>query len=370
MIPAIAIGRALVAGGRPASSICFVGSRRGMEGRIVPAAGFDVVLLPGRGIARRLTWQNVGAVVGLMAAFARAVVLVGRNRPAVVIAVGGYASIACALAAVLWRVPLVVAEQNAAPGLANRLAGRFASACAVSFPGTPLPRAVVTGNPVRPEVLAVDRSDAGRAAARRKLGLPDSGLVLAITGGSLGAKRINEAAIGMVADWADRPGLAVRHVIGERDFAEFSARLPRLPPGGLVYEQVEFENRMDLLLGARRRGGAASRSQHRRRAHGGGPAVHPGPAARSPGGPPDRQCPAAGRSRGGRGDRRLRPGFQATGLELDRLLGAPDLRARMSEAARSLGRTPSGRRRSGPGRGTRPCLNQSGRGRVGTIGRT
>ncbi len=338
MIPAIAIGRALVAGGRPASSICFVGSRRGMEGRIVPAAGFDVVLLPGRGIARRLTWQNVGAVVGLMAAFARAVVLVGRNRPAVVIAVGGYASIACALAAVLWRVPLVVAEQNAAPGLANRLAGRFASACAVSFPGTPLPRAVVTGNPVRPEVLAVDRSDAGRAAARRKLGLPDTGLVLAITGGSLGAKRINEAAIGMVADWADRPGLAVRHVIGERDFAEFSARLPRLPPGGLVYEQVEFENRMDLLLGAAdvavQRAGASTVAELT-------VVGLPSILVPLPGAPGDHQTVNARRlEEAGAAVVIADPELDSKRLafEVDRLLGAPDLRARMSQAARALGR--------------------------------
>ena len=71
------------------------------------------------------------------------------------------------------RVPIVVAEQNAVPGAANRLVGRFAKACAVSFPDTPLPRAVVTGNPVRPEVLAIDRTrDAGRGPgqARRRAG--------------------------------------------------------------------------------------------------------------------------------------------------------------------------------------------------------
>jgi undecaprenyldiphospho-muramoylpentapeptide beta-N-acetylglucosaminyltransferase len=338
VIPAIAIGRALVAGGRPASSICFVGSRRGMERRMVPAAGFDVVLLPGRGIARRFTWQNVGAVAGLTAALAEAVALVGRNRPAVVIAVGGYASIACALAAVLWRVPLVVAEQNAAPGLANRLAGRFASACAVSFPGTPLPRAVVTGNPVRPEVLAVDRSDAGRAQARRELGLPESGLVVAITGGSLGARRINEAVVGLVGAWSDRSGIAVRHVIGERDFADISARVPPLPPGGLVYEQVEFEHRMELLLAAAdvavQRAGASTVAEL---AVVGVPSI----LVPLPGAPGDHQTANA---------RRLEEAGAAVviadsdldsnrlAIEVDRLLRDPDLRARMSQAARGLGR--------------------------------
>ena len=122
----------------------------------------------------------------------------GRTRPAVVITVGGYASVAAALAAVVWRIPLVVAEQNAVPGLANRLAGRFAAACAVSFPGTPLPPGRGDRQPG-----AAGRSwpstgrPRGRAAARAALGLPADGLVVAAAGGSLGARRINEAVLGV-----------------------------------------------------------------------------------------------------------------------------------------------------------------------------
>ena len=78
-----------------------------------------------------------------------------RERPAVLLALGGYASVPAALGAVLWRVPIVVAEQNAVPGAANRLVARFAKASAVSFPDTALPRAVLTGNPVRREVRAL-----------------------------------------------------------------------------------------------------------------------------------------------------------------------------------------------------------------------
>jgi undecaprenyldiphospho-muramoylpentapeptide beta-N-acetylglucosaminyltransferase len=261
VIPAIAIGQALVERGHEPASVRFVGSRRGMEARLVPAAGFDVTLLPGRGIARRLTLDNVGALAGLAAAAIRAAALVRRWRPAVVISVGGYASVACTLAAVLWRRPLVVAEQNAMPGVANRLAGRFAAACAVSFVGTPLPRAVVTGNPIRAEMLAVDRSDAARAAAREQLGLPSSGLVVAVAGGSLGARRINEAVLALARCWAgrdgspSRPGVAIRHVVGERDFAAITAGWAEASagepgPSGLVYQQVRFEDRMDLLYAA------------------------------------------------------------------------------------------------------------------------
>jgi UDP-N-acetylglucosamine--N-acetylmuramyl-(pentapeptide) pyrophosphoryl-undecaprenol N-acetylglucosamine transferase len=250
VLPALAVARALVDRGHEPASLHFVGSQRGLEARLVPQAGLPLTLLPGRGIARRLTLDNVGAAAGLAQGVGRALRLLRRLRPAVVLSVGGYASVPCAAAAVLLRVPLVLHEQNAVPGLANRLVGRFARASAVAFEGTALPRAVVTGNPVRPEVLAVDRSPAGRAAARAELGLPAEGVVIAAAGGSLGSRRINEAMLGLVARWAARPGLAVRHAVGSRDWPEVSERLPRPEPGGLVYQPVEYEERMALLLAA------------------------------------------------------------------------------------------------------------------------
>ncbi|HSS08551.1 MAG TPA: glycosyltransferase, partial [Acidimicrobiales bacterium] len=110
VIPAVAIGRALVDLGHPPSAVHFVGSRRGMERRLVPEAGFAITLLPGRGVARRLTIDNVAAVAGLLAAVARGVVLMARRRPSIVISVGGYASVPCTVAAITLRVPFVVAE--------------------------------------------------------------------------------------------------------------------------------------------------------------------------------------------------------------------------------------------------------------------
>ena len=256
VVPGLAVGRALVARGHPASSIHYVGSERGLEAEMVPAAGFGLTLLPGRGFARKVTARgmadNAGAAWGLSRAVARATALVRRRRPAVVVAVGGYAGVPCGLAAVAARVPLVVVEQNAVPGSANRLLGRFARACAVSFPGTDLPRSVVTGNPVRPEILGIDRSAAGRAAARAALGLPEGRRVVAVTGGSLGALRINRAVLGAVAQWAERSDLAVRHAVGARDWDMVQAEQPALPTGdsGLVYRPVRYEDRMDLLLAA------------------------------------------------------------------------------------------------------------------------
>jgi UDP-N-acetylglucosamine--N-acetylmuramyl-(pentapeptide) pyrophosphoryl-undecaprenol N-acetylglucosamine transferase len=249
VLPGLAVARALVERGHDVATIHFVGSERGLESTLVPAAGFGLTVLPGRGIQRRLTLDNVAAVWGLLRAVVMGIGLVRRRRPSVVLVLGGYASVACVVGAVLWRVPIVVAEQNARAGAANRLAGIFAKAAAVPFPETDLPRKVLTGNPVRPEVLAIDRV-ADRDAAREALGLPSDRTVIAVVTGSLGARKVNQAVRAAVPSWADRSDLAVRHVIGSRDFDAMSGDAPDLPDGGLIYQMVRYEDRMDLLLAA------------------------------------------------------------------------------------------------------------------------
>ena len=338
VVPAIAIGRALVDLGHDPSTIRFVGSRRGIESTMVPAAGFELTLLPGRGIARRVTMDNVGAVLGLIAAFVRAVVLIGRLRPAVTVSVGGYASAPASLASVIWRVPIVVAEQNAVPGLANRLTGRFAAASAVSFEGTPLPRSVVTGNPVRPEVVAADTTTDGRRRARAEFGLPDDRSVVAVAGGSLGARRINTAVAELAGRWSDRADVCVYHVVGRRDFDNVTADRPELPEGGLDYRLIEFEDRLPLLLSAAdvavQRAGASTVAEL---AVIGVPAI----LVPLPGAPGDHQTVNARRlAEAGAAvlvpDEELDAGRLAA--ELEPLLADTERRERMADAARAMGR--------------------------------
>jgi len=247
--PGIDIAKALVARGHDQSSIHFVGTTHGIEGRLVPEAGFGLTRLPGRGFLRRLSVSNLGSAWSLGRALAKATALVARRRPAVMVSLGGYAGVPTALAAAAFRVPIVVVEQNAVPGAANRLVARLARASAVSYAGTDLPRAVVTGNPVRPEVLAVNREN-DRLCARRDLGLPEDRCTVAVFGGSLGARRINTAVVGALPLWADDADLAVRHVVGERDWESVSEALPALETGGLVYQPVRYEERMPTLLAA------------------------------------------------------------------------------------------------------------------------
>jgi UDP-N-acetylglucosamine--N-acetylmuramyl-(pentapeptide) pyrophosphoryl-undecaprenol N-acetylglucosamine transferase len=187
-----------------------------------------------------------------------------------VLATGGYASAPCVLAARLAGVPVVVAEQNAVLGAANRLAVRVgAAAVATSFEDTALParsagsagfgrrrgrsgrhrRVVLTGNPVRRDVLAVDR-ESQRDSARARLGLPLDRRVVLVYGGSLGARRLNQATVGARRHWRDRADVAVRHVIGDRDWSLLAGdRAPR-PDEALVYQPVRYEDAMPTCFAA------------------------------------------------------------------------------------------------------------------------
>ncbi len=257
--PALAIAEALVARGHDRRSIEFVGSRRGQDRAALVGRGFPFTLLPGRGIVRSLHPRHIVgngvALVELGIAAARAVALAVRTRPRVVVSVGGYASVPAALAAVVLGVPLVLVNVDAVPGAANRLFGRFARASAVGWADAGLPRSVVTGTPVRPEIAAVGRGRTDRERARRQLGLPAGRPTVAVFGGSLGARRINQAVAGLVDRWADRPDRSIYHIVGRRDWPAGAARPSgcREPaPGGpgLILVQVPYEERMATVYAA------------------------------------------------------------------------------------------------------------------------
>jgi len=237
--PALAVAETLVERGHDRASIRFVGARRGLEATAVPEAGFALEALPGRGFRRRLGVEalrdNAGALFGTGWAVARAWRIVRRTRPRVVFGVGGYASLPCVVSARLAGVPTVVHEQNAAPGLTNRLAVRLGARPAVSLPGTLLRGAVLTGNPVRRAITEVARAPD-----------PSHPLVL-VFGGSLGAGRLNDAALGLYDRWRDRDDVAVCHVAGRRNYADCRRRLDDLhrPGDRLSYELVEYEEHLE-----------------------------------------------------------------------------------------------------------------------------
>ena len=249
VLPGLAVATELSRRGWDRGRCWFVVSRRGQERRLVTEAGFPASALPGRGIQRSLTAANLGAVVGLLRAFVQAVALLRALHPSLVVVLGGFASAPAAAAAALWRVPVVVVEQNARAGLVSRLAGRVARASALPFAATDLPRGAVTGNPVRGEILAIERGR-DRVEARVALGLPVDRIVVAAFAGSLGARRINLAVAEAAERWADRGDLAIHHVVGSRASEDALVAEPEGQADRLWYRTVPYEERMDLLLAA------------------------------------------------------------------------------------------------------------------------
>ena len=256
VVPSLQIARALVSQGYEPETIELFGSRRGQEATVWPPLEFPYTLLSGRGIRRSVRpealWANAGAVIGLVWAAIHSVTSFLVQRPRVVVVVGGYASFPAGFAAVVTRVPLVLVNIDAVPGAVVGLLSRFAAACAVAFPDTELPRATVTGTPVQPEMALVDRSSTGQEAARISLGLPGSGQTVAVTGGSLGARRINGATADLAERWSTRGSTSIYQVAGRRDFDQFAVHEsdPEAKENRLVYRVVAYEDRMVDFYGA------------------------------------------------------------------------------------------------------------------------
>jgi UDP-N-acetylglucosamine--N-acetylmuramyl-(pentapeptide) pyrophosphoryl-undecaprenol N-acetylglucosamine transferase len=235
--PALALARELVARGHPADSLRFVGGNRGFEARVVGDAGFAIDELPlDRGLRRRLTFENVGVIAGAVRAVWQARRLVARYRPRVVVGFGSYVSFPCVVAARLARIPAIVHEQDAAPGLANRWSVRIGAHGATSLPDTPLPGARLVGDPIRPEFADLVRS-------------PSSPPLLAIVGGSLGAGSLNAAGLALADAWRDRDDVTIHHVTGPRNYEDCERRLATVRREGdwLRYTMVPYEDRLDRL---------------------------------------------------------------------------------------------------------------------------
>ena len=232
---------------RRGAQVTFVGTSRGLEATMVPAAGFELqpvaaAALRGRGaIARAGVPLTVGRAALGLAGHLR------RDKVDVACVFGGYVSGPLAAAALLARVPLVIHEQNAVPGLANRIASRWARTVAASVPGTEQAfahpeRVVTTGNPVRAG-LSADRSGL-RDEALAAFGLePDRRTLLAF-GGSLGAERINDALL--AARWQQPQHVQVLHVTGAGQHERVAAAWRQRAGDGPNVCCVAFVDRMEL----------------------------------------------------------------------------------------------------------------------------
>lgn len=229
----------------PEAELTAVGTERGLETTVVPAAGLRLELIPSVPLPRRPTADLLRVPGRLRAATAAAGRVITAARASVLLGFGGYVSTPAYLAARRLRVPIVIHEQNALPGLANKVAARFTDQVYTAFAETRLPHARWIGLPMRRAITELDPA-AERPAARAGFGLPADGPVLLVSGGSQGAASINDAVAG-AQDALLARGISILHVLGPRNFGSAQRRSD---PCGAVYAPVAYVERMETAYAA------------------------------------------------------------------------------------------------------------------------
>jgi UDP-N-acetylglucosamine--N-acetylmuramyl-(pentapeptide) pyrophosphoryl-undecaprenol N-acetylglucosamine transferase len=229
----------------PGARVVAVGTEAGMETRLVPAAGYELKTIDRVPFPRRPSTDLLKLPFRLADGRRQALAILDAERPAAVVGVGGYVAAPLYLAALVRRVPLVIHEANARPGIANRLGARIAGTVAVAFKDTRLPKAQWVGMPMRRDIADLDRT-AARDAARRALGLDPGRPTLIVTGGSSGALSVNRAAAAAAAELCAE-GIQILHITGRGKRIDAADGSPLDLPG---YHQMEYVDGMEAVYAA------------------------------------------------------------------------------------------------------------------------
>ena len=237
--PLLTVAKAL-AERQSTGHIWALGTKAGLESRLVPEAGFDLLTIEKLPFPRR---PGIWALVfpfKFLFAVAKVRKYLRTNSINMVIGFGGYVSAPAYLAARLEKVPLVIHEANALPGIANKFGNRFASAAGRAFRSADLQHSEFVGMPLRREIVALaSRKDAG--AARRHFGLRSDQLTLLVTGGSLGANSINQT-VELSRPVLAAAGIQVLHIVGG------SSELEEISEP--EYRRIRYLDQMELAISA------------------------------------------------------------------------------------------------------------------------
>lgn len=235
--PALALARYLKQQNRK-TELLFIGTEKGLEKRIIPAAGFELLCIPASGFQRRLG-GIFPAGRDFLRGLARARKIIARFGPAVVAGTGGYVSAPVVAAAASLRLPVLIHEQNVHPGLANRWLAHLAGRVCLSFEASRphfarRAKTVLTGNPRASEVVLVSRE-----AGLRRLALDPACRTLLIYGGSRGAVRINRVVVDFLKRGWLPPRMQLLYISGEIYYEEVRRALGRLPREVHLYPYLQ-----------------------------------------------------------------------------------------------------------------------------------
>ena len=208
----------------PDTNFLYVGTKAGLESDIIPKEGLPFATIELEGFERHLTPSNLVRAGKAMKGVMRAMKIVKDFRPDVVIGTGGYVCGPILLAASLRRIPTLIQEQNVVPGITNKILSKFVTKVAVGTPEAaknfPKSKTIFTGNPIRSEVMT-----ARREAAAKVFGLDPKKPTVLVSGGSRGARAINRAMIGVLAEAMAYTQVQFLHVTGKAEYDDTIARL-------------------------------------------------------------------------------------------------------------------------------------------------
>ncbi len=220
--PAIAIAEAIKLN-FPDSEIAFVGTPRGIENKLVPAAGYELYHVDVRGISRKLTVKNIRAAYLALTSPQKAKKIVKKFKPDIVIGTGGYVSWPVCRAAASLGVPTMLHESNAYPGIAVKMLSKYVDKILLNFDKTaeyltcPKEKLVTVGNPLRSGFTPA----ADKKTAKAKVGADKYEKMILSYGGSMGAQYVNEAVLAMMRDFTVKhPEILHVHAVGAIEYAD------------------------------------------------------------------------------------------------------------------------------------------------------
>jgi UDP-N-acetylglucosamine--N-acetylmuramyl-(pentapeptide) pyrophosphoryl-undecaprenol N-acetylglucosamine transferase len=226
----------------PTADITALGTERGLDTTLIPARGYPLELIPPVPLQRKLNRALLTIPTRMRAAVRAADEVLAKVQAEIVVGFGGYVAMPAYLAARRRRIPIVVHEANARPGVANRVAARMTRHVFTGAPGVRLPHATPIGIPLRPAIADLDRAVL-RGAARARFGLDADGPVLLVTGGSQGAQAINRAVAGAAAALR-KAGIQVLHIAGPQNIVDVD------PDGVPPYVVVPYVDEMQYAYAA------------------------------------------------------------------------------------------------------------------------
>jgi len=227
----------------PSIGVTMLGTEKGLDTKLIPARGYELRLIPAVPLPRKPTPSLLTLPARLLGTVKAAQDVITDVDADVVIGFGGYVALPAYLAARRAKRPIVVHEANIRPGLANRVGAKFTDYVLTGNPAVPMPGATCVGMPLRPAITGLDRA-AVRAEARKAFGLDPERPTLLVTGGSQGARRLNDTMVASVKTLREA-GIQVLHSYGDKNSVAIEA-----DPAGPPYVARPYVDRMDLAYAA------------------------------------------------------------------------------------------------------------------------